>query len=244
MQRREFLTYAGAMSLLAPRWLLEARTVDGDFPVEVAGVRLPRSPLTRHAVSFARRSCPEFLFNHSMRTFLFGALLLGQQHRSYRGEDALVAAAFHDIGLLPAFETSKGSFEIDGANAASNWVHQNGGSKAVADRIWYAVAMHDGDWEFVLRQGPEAMLVYLGAAADVDGPRPGDLESRQIADVLAAFPRLQFKQRFTELAVGHCLRKPDSQGATWLQSLCQEHSPHPAPADAIEREIAGSPFSE
>lgn len=74
--------------------------------------------------------------------------------------------------------------------------------------------MHDGDWTLPLRQGPEAMLVYLGASADVDGPNPGDIEARQIAEVLAAFPRLNFKQRFTDLVVGHCMRKPDSQGAT------------------------------
>jgi hypothetical protein len=244
MQRREFLTWSGALTLLAQPCLVAARGLAAELPEEVAGVRLPRSPLALGAAAFARSNCPDFLFNHSMRTFVFGALLLGRQRRSYREEDAFVAAALHDIGLLPAFATPQGAFEIDGANAAERWVRQNGGSQAAANRVWYAVALHDGDWAFAVRQGAEAMLVALGAGADVDGLRPGDLESDQINAVVAAFPRLQFKQRFIALLVGHCARKPDSQGGTWLESLCREHSPHPPPADAIEREIAGSAFTE
>jgi hypothetical protein len=241
MRRREFLKQTGA--LLAQPWLLRAAHA-AELPAEVAGVRLPHSPLALRAADFTRSNCPDFLFNHCMRTYLFGALVLNRQKRTYRAEDAFVAAAFHDIGLLPVFESPKGSFEVDGADAAERWVLKNGGSKAEAARVWYAVEMHDGDWALPLRQGPEAMLVYLGAGADVDGPNPSDIETRQIAEVLTAFPRLNFKQRFTDLVVGHCMRKPDSQGATWLESLCREHSPHPAPPDAIEREIANAPFSE
>jgi hypothetical protein len=157
MQRREFLTWMGALTLLVQPWLLgAARSAETNLPAEVAGVRLPRSPLALRAVAFARSNCPDFLFNHSMRTFVFGALLLKLQHRSYRDEDAFVAAAFHDIGLLPAFETAKGSFEVDGADAVERWIHQNGGSKRQTDRAWYAVAPHDGVWELPLRQGPDS----------------------------------------------------------------------------------------
>ena len=243
MRRREFLTRTGALTLFALPWRLrEAQAVD--LPAEVAGVRLPRSPLALQAAAFVRRSCPDFLFNHCMRTYVFGALVLNRQKRAYRAEDAFVAAAFHDIGLLPAFASPNESFEIDGADAAERWVLRNGGSKTQAALVWYAVEMHDGDRALPLRQGPEAMLIYIGAAADVDGPNPGDIEARQVEEVLAAFPRLQFKRLFTDLVVGHCRRKPDSQGATWLESLCREHSPHPAPNGAIEREIANAPFKE
>jgi hypothetical protein len=243
MQRREFLRWAGTLVFLAQRWL-SADEHAPDLPAEVAGVQFPRSPLARRATAFTRARCPDFLFNHCMRTYLFGALILDRDKRRYHREDAFVAAAFHDIGLLPGFESPKGSFEVDGADAAEHWVLTNGGSKTQAVRVWYSVEMHDGDWALPLRQGPEAMLVYLGAGADVDGPNPGEIDERQVQDVLAAFPRLNFKRRFTDLLVGHCVRKPDSQSATWLESLCREHSPHPAPSDAIEQEIANAPFKE
>jgi hypothetical protein len=243
MLRREFLRRIGALTLLAQAWLVRDVRAAG-LPTEVAGVRLPHSPLALGAADFARSSCPDFLFNHCMRTYVFGALALNRQKRAYRAEDAFVAAMLHDSGLLPAFESPKHSFEVDGADTAERWVLNNGGSKAEASRVWYAVEMHTGDPVLPSRQGPEAMLVYLGAGADVDGPNAGDIETRQIEEVLAAFPRLNFKQRFTDLLIAHCLRKPDSRHGTWLESLCREHSPHRAPTGAVEREIANAPFKE
>jgi len=243
MQRREFLSRLCTLTLLIQPW--KPREVNAaDLPTEVAGVRLPRSPLALGAADFARSSCPDFLFNHCVRTYIFGALALNRQKHAYRAEDAFVASMFHDSGLLPAFETPEGTFEVDGADTAERWVLNKGGSKAEASRIWYAVEMHTGGRVVALRQGPEAMLVYLGAEADVDGPKAGDIDSRQIDEVLAAFPRLNFKQRFTDLLIAHCSRKPDAWPGPWLESLCREHSPHPAGAGAVEREIASAPFKE
>jgi hypothetical protein len=86
------------------------------------------------------------------------------------------------------------------------------------------------------------MLVALGAATDVGGPPPGALAAGQIAEVIAAFPRLNFKRQFTALLIGHCERKPDSQRATWLEGLCRTHA---APAqDSVEADIAAAPFGE
>jgi hypothetical protein len=179
-----------------------------------------------------------------MRTYVFGALALRRRQVSYRAEDAFVSCAFHDIGLLPEFATPKNSFEVDGAACAEQWVLGNGGSKAQASRVWYAVEMHDRDKAVASRHGAEAMLVLLGAGADVDGPDPKEIDAAQVQEVLAAFPRLQFKQRFTALVVAHCARKPESQSKTWLEPLCRKHAPHPTPPGAIEKEIADAPFAE
>ena len=243
MRRRQLLRWAGALTLLAhPELVRYARAAE--LPAEVAGVRLPRTPLALAAADFARASCPDYLFNHCMRTFLFGALLLRRQQREYRGEDAFIGAALHDLGLLPAFETSQGSFETDGADAAERWVRQSHGSPAQADRIWHAVQMHDGAFALTRRQGPEAMLVALGAGTDVYGSDPGELDPRALDEVVAAFPRLKFKQQFTALLVAHCERKPASQRATWLEGLCRAHAPHPARDDAVEQHIAAAGFAE
>ncbi len=243
MRRRQLLRWAGALTLLAhPGLVRYARAAE--LPAEVAGVRLPRTPLALAAAGFARASCPDYLFNHCMRTFLFGALLLRRQQRGYRGEDAFIGAALHDLGLLPAFETPQGSFETDGADAAERWVRQNHGSGSLADRIWHAVQMHDGAFALTRRQGPEAMLVALGAGTDVYGSDPGELDPRALDEVVAAFPRLKFKQQFSALLVAHCERKPASQRATWLEGLCRAHARHPAPDDAVEQHIAAAGFAE
>ena len=210
----------------------------------MAGVKLPRTPRALAAAAYARASCPDYLFNHCMRTFLFGALQLQRQQRGYRAEEAFIAAALHDLGLLPAFETPKGSFEVDGADAAERWLRQQHGSVTEADRVWHAVLMHDGAFALTRRQGAEAVLVALGAGTDVYGPDPGGLAAHELEAVLAAFPRLKFKEHFTALLVAHCERKPDSQRATWLEGMCRAHSSHPPPDDAVARHIATAAFAE
>lgn len=242
MQRRELLQLAGTAALLAQPLARLIRAAE--IPAQVAGVSLPRTPRALAAVAYARANCPQYLFNHCMRTYLFGALRLAGEKRPYRAEDAFVAAALHDLGLLPAFESARGSFETDGANAAEQWARQHGVPQAQADLIWHAVQMHDGAWALTRRQGPEAMLVALGAATDVVGPPAGALEDQQLAEVSAAFPRLKFKEQFTALLIGHCERKPDSQRATWLEELCRAHAAPPAAQNSVEAQIAAAPFSE
>jgi hypothetical protein len=242
VRRRQFLKYAGALALLTQP--LAARLRAADMPTEVAGVRLPQTPRALAAAVYARASCPEFLFNHCVRTFLFGALSLQRQHRSYRAEDAFIAAALHDLGLLPSFESPQAPFEQDGADAAERWVRAQHGSAVQGDRVWHAVRMHDGAFALTRRQGPEAMLVALGAGTDVYGAEPGELEARALEEVLRAFPRLKFKAQFTALLIAHCERKPASQRATWLEGLCRAHAAHPAPDDEVARHIAAAAFPE
>jgi len=242
--RRSFC--AAALSFGALPWALRTYAADAasPLPAEVAGVAIPRSPEAIRAAAFARQSCPDYLFNHSMRTFLMGALEMQKQALKYNADEAFIAAALHDLGLLPAFASKSQSFEIDGANLAEKFARDNGLSVDEADVIWHGIAFHDVRFSITRRAGPEAMLVAHGAASDVDGPSLStDVEKRQIAEVVAAFPRLHFKQRFTALVIDQCKRKPTSQRGTWLEGLCREQVPG-AWDDTVEKEIMAAPFAE
>src|SRR5690348_7698877 len=192
------------------------------LPAEVAGIALPQSPLARKAAAYAAAMCPDFLFNHCMRTYLFGALFANKQRLAFDADAAFAAAALHDLGLLKAFASARQSFEIDGADAAEKFARDAGTVKTRADLIWHAVEMHDGKWPLTKRQGPEAMLVAVGAGSDVDGPAPSMANPAEIHAIVTAFPRLQFKKQFTTLLIDHCRRKPQSQAGTWLEGLCRE----------------------
>jgi HD domain len=243
VQRRQLIVMGGAAALLARFALAADAATQSTLPAEVAGIALPRSRLALAAAALARQNCPEFLFNHCMRTFTFGALQLQRRRLAFHAETAFVAAALHDLGLLQPFESAHGSFEIDGADAAEKFMLGQQRPPAEGDEVWHAVEMHDGKWALTARQGPEAMLVALGAGADVYGPDPGDFDSRQMAEVLAVFPRRQFKQRFTALLIAHCERKPNSQHGTWLEGVCRRHSAA-VEEDAVEQKIAAAQFAE
>jgi hypothetical protein len=243
LTRRRFTALA-LSTLWSPGHLLAGEPRIEFLPQEVAGIRIPRSPAARQAALLSQRTCPDFLFNHCMRTYLLGALALQRQGLAYNADLAFVAAALHDLGLLPSYESESRSFEIDGADAAEKFALMAGLAPHDADLIWHGVALHDVRFAITRRAGPEAMLVAQGAGGDVDGP---DLatedERRQLQDVVAAFPRLHFKQQFTGLLVAHCKRKPTSQRGTWLEGLCREQVPS-AWGDTVESEIASAPFTE
>ncbi len=238
MQRRRFLC-GSLTALLVPRGPRAA-----GWPGSVAGVALPQSARARACVAFARAHCPDYLCNHGLRTFVFGTLLLNGAPGSYRVEDAFIAAVLHDLGLLEPFASAGAPFETDGADAAAAWARSAGLAAQDADLVWHAVQMHDGNRALTQRQGPEALLVALGAATDVDGPQGRALSTAQVAAVVAAFPRLGFKRRFTALLAAHCARKGATQHATWLEGFCRAHMTQPGPEDRVSAEIAAAGFAE
>jgi hypothetical protein len=233
-------TVLGGAVLLLAAAAARAKTQASTLPGEVAGIAIPTSSLALMAATLARSACPDFLFNHCMRTYLFGALSLKAQRTRYDPQLAFVAAALHDLGLLPAFASQRGSFEIDGADRAEALLREAGRPPEEGRRVWNAIVAHDMRGEYAAHQSPEAQLVGAGAGADVVDPE--GLDPKAMAEVLQAFPRLQFKSRFTALLVDHCRRKPTSQ-IGWLDGLCRATVPD-APRGSVEHAIAAAPYPE
>ena len=231
----------------AALWLLLSRTIralpstagDG-VPAKVAGIEIPKTALALRAATLARRACPPFLYNHCMRTYLLGALSMRSQHTSFDPEIAFVAASLHDLGLLPPFASARASFEVDGANRAERLMRDAGRGPGEARRVWNAIVAHDMSATYAQHQSPEAVLVNAGAGADVVGP--GDLDAHAVTEVIRAFPRLEFKTRFTALLVDHCRRKPTSE-IGWLDGLCRHIAPNAA-RPSVRQEILGAPYRE
>jgi hypothetical protein len=160
----------------------------------VAGIRVPDSALAREVTEFIRNVEDDLLFNHSRRVFFFGALQ-GLRRRLQPDLELLYAAAmFHDIGLTERYRTSTVRFEVDGANAARDFLTAHGFDEADADTVWLGIALHTtpGVPEFL---APEVALLQAGVEVDVVGVGRGQLAPEALAAVTAAHPRPQFKQR-------------------------------------------------
>lgn len=241
LERRTFLALASAV-LAAPWDCLIGKSAD--YPTEVAGISLPRTPLCQHAYVLCQSSAPAFLLNHSMRTYVFGALHAAHHQQRFDAEPAFVAATLHDLGLLKKFASETGSFEIDGADRAERLARDHGASVKESSTVWNAVVMHDMRFAVASHQSPEAVLVAAGAGADVIGPDEKMISAAAVRDVVAAFPRLQFKQEFIALLANHCDRKPSAQTGTWLEGFCRQHSRHGSADSRTEEAIRQAPFSE
>ncbi len=240
-RRRDVLLGLLALAAGRPSVALERSPIA--LPSSVAGIVIPRSPVAQAAAALSRQACPDMLFNHSMRTYLFGALHERYHGRTFNADAAFVAAALHDLGLLKAFETDGTPFEVDSANAAERLALENGLPPDTAKLVWNAAAMHDMRWAVVEKQNSTVELVAAGAAADVVGPDEGMISQAATAEVLKAFPRLGFKVRFSQLLTDHCKRKPLSQLGTWLDGYCRAAAPD-APFPDPKSVIRSAPYDE
>ena len=93
----------------------------------VAGITVPDTALTRDVTDFIRHAEDDVLFNHSRRVFFFGALQGRRRNLHPELELLYVGAMFHDIGLTEPYRTSSSlRFEVDGANAARDFLLQRG----------------------------------------------------------------------------------------------------------------------
>jgi len=225
LDRRYLVLALGAAAVSVSAGVLASVATDSPprLPGEVAGIRLPDSPLAVAAVSLARGACPAFLFNHCLRTFLFGALLAERDQVSYDREMIFVAAALHDLGLTRTYARAEQPFEVDGADAAKAFLVSRGVSEVRAEMVWNAIALHTS--MLVEHHPPQVALVGDGAGADVFGSQLGELPRERVRAVFGAFPRLSFNTQFRDLLVDHCHRKPFAQHGTWLDGFCRQHNP-------------------
>lgn len=160
----------------------------------IAGIVVPDTPLVRDVTEFIRGAESDLLFNHSRRVFLFGALQGRRLGLQPDLELLYVGAMFHDIGLTEHYRTSTGRFEVDGANAARDFLLERGYDRADADKVWLGIALHTtpGIPEFM---EPEIALVTAGVETDVLGIGRDDLSAEARDAVVAAHPRPDFKNQ-------------------------------------------------
>ena len=163
----------------------------------VADIVIPDTELVRDVTEFIRDTEDDLLFHHSRRVFLFGAL-----HARRRGlqpdlELLYTGAMFHDIGLTDAYRESTLRFEVDGANAAKEFLTARGVDDTSAGRVWLGIALHTtpGVPEFL---DAEIALVTAGVETDVLGIGRDELSAADIAAVTAAHPRPDFKNRILQ----------------------------------------------
>src|ERR1700690_3269960 len=93
---------------------------------EISGVRVPDSKLAREATQFIRDTESNFLFQPSTRVYFWGALAGRRKGLTFDPELFYTAAMFHDVGLTAGFRKSRLRFEVDGANAARDFLRSHG----------------------------------------------------------------------------------------------------------------------
>lgn len=179
----------------------------------ISGIKIPDSAMARQAAELVRQHESELLFNHSVRVFVFGAMKGAREELKFDPELLYVAALFHDLGLANAYHTPTKRFEVDGADAAREFLRSHGLSEPKADLVWQAIALHTtpGIPEYMR---PEIALTKAGVVMDVVGIGYDEYTAEQRAQTLAAFPRGDFKNEFVQDQLRSALKKPQTTFGT------------------------------
>ncbi|MBX6330250.1 MAG: HD domain-containing protein [Gemmatimonadaceae bacterium] len=211
-----------------------------DLPKEVAGIRLVDSRVARAAVELAREVSPPYLFNHALRTYLFGALIGKAHGKRVDAELLYLACVLHDLGLTDRFAGDR-PFEIEGAVAAERFLREQGLSEARASIVWDGIAMHPlALAEF---KQPEIALVAAGAGADVVGAGLSAVSDADRAAVVRAFPRLGFKHAFVATCASVAAHHPRGATRSFMRDIAEREVPGFHPPNICDA-IAEAPFEE
>ncbi len=176
----------------------------------ISGIRVPDSKLASEITEFIRDTEPALLFNHSSRVYYFAALAGQRRGLTFDKELLYAGAMFHDIGLVPAYSSDADRFEVDGANAARNFLRRHNISEQDIDHVWTAIALHTtpGIPQYM---HPIIALVTAGVEMDVLGIDYTSFTDSDRDAVVRAFPRTaHFKEDILQAFYDGIKHKPET----------------------------------
>jgi len=186
----------------------------------LAGVTVPDTPLITKALSYVKEQCDVLVYNHVVRSWLFGAYIASHTpaFTTYDTELHAIATILHDMGWstnLSLISPDK-RFEVDGANTAREFLKIEGRpeewNKHRLQLAWDAIALHTTA-SIAMEKEIEVKICYCGIGADFVGPEkapscpiPMDIWK----GILKEFPRNGFREGVKEAMCGLCKTKPET----------------------------------
>ncbi|ETK31863.1 HD domain-containing protein [Microbispora sp. ATCC PTA-5024] len=172
----------------------------------------PETPAAAAALAVATRFCSPALLNHSIRSYLWGAMY-GRAHGiAFDDELYYVSSLLHDIGLTEGFDGHRVAFEEAGGHVAWAFGVAAGWPRERAARAEEIIVLHMRD-DLSRAADAESHLLQIATSWDVSGRRPEEFPPEARAAVLARHPRLGFGAEFLAAFEDEARRKPSSAAA-------------------------------
>jgi len=169
-------------------------TVTADRTFTVEGIRIPDSRLAREITQLVRDTESGLLFHHSSRVYYWGALAGKRRGLKFDRELLYAGAMFHDMGLTPAHSSANERFEVDGANAARDFLRSHGIGQDDIDTVWTAIALHTTPG-IPQHMHPVVALVTAGVEMDVVGLTYAEYSDDEREAIVHAHPRSEHSRK-------------------------------------------------
>jgi HD superfamily phosphodiesterase len=176
----------------------------------IEGISIPDSKLTREVTELVQDTESPLLFHHSSRVYYFGAL--AGEHRGLKFDPELlyIGAMFHDMGLTHQHSSPNERFEVDGANAARDFLRRHGIAQPDIDIVWTAIALHTTPG-IPQHMHPVIALLTAGVEMDVLGIGHADYSDLEREAVVQTHPRTaRFKEDIIQTFYDGIKHKPET----------------------------------
>ncbi|HVZ70140.1 MAG TPA: HD domain-containing protein [Rhizomicrobium sp.] len=212
------------------------------IPGSTSALAIPDSSLAKEATEILRENSTDLLYNHSIRVYLFGAEQGRERNLRFDRELLYIAAAFHDFGLLKKFSSPDERFEIDGANAARQFLDTHAIPEDQVQAVWEAIALHTTPG-IPRYMRPEVALLNSGVLLDVLGVGFGEFPADVREAIVAKYPRTNFKKDFVKQYVAGFSHKPQTTYGTVNAGFLERFLPGFKSPNGCDL-IAASPFPD
>lgn len=192
----------------------------------IDGIGIPDSKLCRGITELARDTQSDMLFNHSSRVYYFGALAGMRRELNFDRELLYAGSMFHDSGLLPQFRSQTERFEVDGANAARDFLKARGIAPSDIELVWLSIALHTSRG-IPGHLHPVIALVTAGVVMDVVGIGYDDFPAAQRDAVIGAYPRVaSFEDDLIQAFYDGIKDKPETTFGNVNADVLADKDPH------------------
>jgi hypothetical protein len=172
---------------------------------------LPDSSVARTALRSAQSTEPSPVFNHSVRSYLFGELVAAHEGMhpgaDYDRDALFLGCVLHDLGVGSA-APGKERFEVEGADLAAALLTEHGCERVLVDDVWQAIALHTS-MGIADRCGALCHLVCSGVGADF-GRNAEFIDEQAAAAIHARYPRISMARTLMDAIVAQAQRSPEA----------------------------------
>jgi hypothetical protein len=183
------------------------------LPREIAGVAVPQDEVSAATWTWAHRSLPVYLRDHSIRSYCWGAEIARIEGHAVDRQVSWTASLLHDVGLTTIPRNTM-CFEVEGAEFARRFLERTGLAADEADRVAIAIILHKRP-NVTLADGVEAVLLDRATGLDVRGTGYEIVDAERDA-VVRAFPRGAFDRLFVAAIRREVAIRPTCQSARLL----------------------------
>ena len=189
-------------------------------------VAIPDSRLARQITELVRDTESPLLFHHSSRVYYFAAMAGAHRGLTFDRELLYAGAMFHDMGLTHQHSSAHQRFEVDGANAARDFLRGQGLSPHDIDTVWTAIALHTTPG-IPQHMHPVVALVTAGVEMDVLGLAYDTFSDAEREAVIRAHPRDDhFKEDILQAFYDGIKHKPETTFGNVKADVLADKDPH------------------